>query len=102
MLLVVGGLAMAAIQDDRTTQDIDVVLSAIPEPVADAAKLVAERHGISTSWMNNQVAALVDADLPSEAFSEIYAGEVFLTLRDIFGWVSSSIGWSLAGCGCRV
>lgn len=78
VLLVVGGLAMAAIQDDRTTQDIDVVLSAIPEPVADAAKLVAERHGMSTSWMNNQVAALVDADLPPDAFSEVYAGRNLL------------------------
>ena len=33
VLLVVGGLAMAAIQHERTTQDIDVVLSDIPEPV---------------------------------------------------------------------
>lgn len=78
VLLVVGGLAMAAIQDDRTTQDIDVVLSAIAEPVADAAKLVAKRHGISTGWMNNQVAALVDADLPASAFTEIYAGRNLL------------------------
>ena len=28
--------------------------------------------------------------------------EVCLVLRDIWGWVSSSIGWSLACCGCRV
>ena len=29
-------------------------------------------------WMNNQVAALVDADLPPDAFSEVYAGRNLL------------------------
>lgn len=70
----VGGIAMAAIVDQRSTQDIDVVTAAIPKTALKAIRSVAKANGIPETWMNNQVEEFVDVELPAKAFQEVYSG----------------------------
>lgn len=78
VLYVVGGVAMGPVFDARMTQDIDVATEGIPAEVSRAAKVVAKRHGISSTWINNQAAEFIDVDLPLEAFDILYAGQSLL------------------------
>ena len=79
-LYTIGGLAMGAVTGDRATQDIDVVAARIPRAVLKAARLVADNHQMAHNWVNNDVAALVDADLPFDAFQPLYSGRNLLVL----------------------
>lgn len=74
-LLAVGGIAMGAVFESRATQDIDVVTATIPKAVQKAARIVAKKHQIPDTWMNNEVAGIVDAELPFDAFQSIYSRE---------------------------
>ena len=78
VLYVVGGVAMGSVVDARMTQDLDIATEGIPAEVLRAAEIVAKRHGISSTWINNQAAEFIDIDLPLEAFDVLYAGECLL------------------------
>ena len=78
VLYVVGGVAMGTVFDTRMTQDIDVATEAIPADVMRAAEIVAERHDMSETWINNQAAEFTNLDLPLEAFDVLYAGECLM------------------------
>lgn len=69
----VGGIAMGAVFNERTTQDIDLIDAGIPESVRKAVRLVAKRRRMSDQWLNNQVSEMVDVDLPFGAFQTIYS-----------------------------
>lgn len=77
-LYVIGGVAMGSVFDARMTQDIDVATEAIPADVMRAAEIVAERHDMSATWINNQAAEFTNLDLPLEAFDVLYAGECLM------------------------
>ena len=78
VLYVVGGVAMGSVFNARTTQDLDIATEGIPAEVLRAAEVVAKRHDISSTWVNNQAAEFIDVDLPLEAFDVLYAGECLL------------------------
>jgi len=57
-LFIVGGAAMAlAYNASRSTNDIDGVFEP-RERVLDAAREIAERHGLATNWLNDAVRAI--------------------------------------------
>ena len=74
-LLAVGGIAMGAVFKDRTTQDVDVVTPTIPQAVRKAVRAVAKTHQMPAQWVNNDVADIVDVDLPFDAFQSIYSNK---------------------------
>ncbi|MDE0701005.1 MAG: DUF6036 family nucleotidyltransferase [Acidimicrobiaceae bacterium] len=74
-LFVVGGIAMGALFESRATQDVDVVSETIPKAVRKAARSVAKKHRIPDSWINNDAADIVNANLPFSAFQSIYSRE---------------------------
>ena len=73
VLFVVGGAAMGALFEERTTQDIDVIDALIPKTVRKAAQDVAKKRRMSDQWLNNQVSEMVNVDLPFDAFQRIYS-----------------------------
>ena len=79
-LYTVGGLAMGAVTGERATQDVDVIAARIPRAVLKAARTVADNHQMPHNWINNDVAGLVDADLPFDAFQPLYSGRNLLVL----------------------
>lgn len=55
---LVGGAAMALAYDAaRTTRDLDVLVLEGHGPVFEAAQVVARRHGLPGSWLNEQASA---------------------------------------------
>ena len=72
ILSVVGGVAMGAVFADRATQDVDVVTQTIPTAVREAVRAVAKAHQMPEQWLNNDVADMVDVDLPFDAFAPVY------------------------------
>ena len=79
-LYVVGGAVISQMDSQRLTADIDVADENIPQPVIDAVSRVAQKRGLSNSWINNQVSEMLDADLPLSAFQELYRGKHLLLL----------------------
>ena len=75
VLYVVGGVAMGAVFKDRATQDVDVVTPTIPDAVRTAVRAVAESHQMPEQWLNNDVADMVDVDLPFDAFAPVYTNK---------------------------
>jgi len=78
VIYAIGGVAMGSVFKARMTQDIDVATAHIPTEVVRAAEIVAERHNISSTWINNQAAEFVNLDLPLEAFDTLYAGNCLM------------------------
>ncbi len=72
-LFVVGGAAMGALFEERTTQDIDVIDAPIPKTVRKIAREVAKNRHMSDQWLNDQVSEMVKVDLPFDAFQRIYS-----------------------------
>lgn len=61
---LVGGAAMALAYDaERTTRDLDVLVLEGHGPLMEAVQVVARRHGLPGSWLNEQASAYVP---PSE------------------------------------
>ena len=71
---------MGAVVDSRSTQDVDVVAASIPRAVLKAARSVADSHQMPRNWVNDDVAGLVDADLPADAFQPLYTGRNLIVL----------------------
>ena len=78
VLYVIGGAAVGSVLADRLTQDVDVATETIPPQVLEAAREVAERHGMPDTWINNQAAEFIEADLPVDAFETIIDGRCLL------------------------
>ncbi len=64
-LFVVGGAAIALVYNHRRiTEDLDAVFE--PKAVVyDAARAIAERHGLPPDWLNNGVKAYLPGDDPN-------------------------------------
>lgn len=78
VLYVIGGAAIGSVFGNRLTQDVDVATAGIPPQVLEAAHVVAERHGMSDGWINNQAAELIEVDLSIDSFGTAYEGRCLL------------------------
>lgn len=77
-LYTCGGAALIFLgYDERRTGDIDLIITKMDKLLTEAAKEVADKLGISSTWLNNKVAPLEDR-LPKgwkKLTQEIFAGE---------------------------
>ena len=69
-LYICGGAALIALKIvARTTRDVDVIKPEIDSDLMDAAKIVANKHGLDENWLNNAPYELADM-LPKGWMSE--------------------------------
>lgn len=69
VLYVVGGSAMslAGYSTARTTRDVDARIDSGHGPVTDAVRVVARRHGLPGSWLNEQATPYIPTGRDAEA-----------------------------------
>lgn len=61
-IYIIGGAAMTmAYQRDRTTQDVDARIDDGHQAVLTAVSAIARRHGLPTTWLNEQATAYLPA-----------------------------------------
>ena len=52
-ILLVGGAALAVHWGDRFSMDVDIVAPGLPDEVLNVARVVAAKHGIAETWLEN-------------------------------------------------
>ena len=72
-LVIVGGAAMAMLMDARCTGDVDVVSETVTGELREAARRVAQRHGLRPDWIND--AAKLKAVNVAVQPERVYSGE---------------------------
>ena len=75
-LVIVGGAAMATLMAARCTGDVDVVSETITSGLTEAARRVAQRHGLRPDWIND--AAKLKAVNVAVEPERIYSGDCLI------------------------
>lgn len=78
-IVVAGGAFMLlVIQNRDTTKDVDAYFAAEPQAIRDAARVIAEREGLSPDWLNDGVKGFFYETPPVQAWADFPGLRVYM------------------------